>query len=424
MMSDTLIYISKVGIVFTLLTLAYFFFFRRLTFHTLNRAVLLSIIPLSLVLPLLNFGVHSPVYYDMDEIEWLEFGAAETLLIAESAVSDLNTDYWSYLSMIYWIGFAVSVVLLVINAIKLFHKMRSSRKIYSESYTVLQSEVESTFSFFKWIFVPRQYNYQNDDPIIKHEFAHIKLLHTYDLLITEFFIAFTWFNPFGFLFRKLMQSVHEFQADEYVLSNSIKKSEYLSLMLDKLMNKDQFSFTSSFKSSTFKNRIEMITKNKSQKLATIRYAVIIPLIAMVLMSFSEGVGTIPSIKPIEEGKYKKVSSEFGLRMHPIYKVEKFHPGIDFSTEMGTPIRATGNGVVSMVKINVGGHGMQIQIDHGSGFVTSYCNLSEFVIEQGQVVKQGELIAYSGNTGRSTGPHLHYEIRLNGKPQDPQDYFKE
>ncbi len=422
MMSDLIVYLLKVSAIFSILTLVYFIFFRRLTFHKLNRAVLLLSIPISLVLPILNIGYYSPVAYDLSEIEWISTSESEIIVNSASVSSNQDLDISLVIEIAYWIGFAVVVMLLVSNAIKLFHKIKASRKVNSLGFSIIRTEVPGVFSCFKWVFIPKQIEYKYDDPIIKHELAHLRLFHSYDLIITELFIAFIWFNPFVFLFRKLLRSVHEFQADDYVLSDSIKKSDYLNIMLDSLMSTNHFSLASNFKSLTIKNRIEMITKNKNKKAAIMRYALLGPMIALILMSFSVTEGSKPSIKPIEEGKYKRISSGFGKRMHPILKVEKMHLGIDFSTEIGTPIRATGDGIISLIKTDKKAHGKQVQIDHGSGIVSAYCNLNEFAVKEGQKVKKGEVIAYSGNTGASTAPHLHYEVLLNGKNVDPMNYF--
>jgi len=422
MMSDILLYILKVNIIFSLLVTFHFVFLRRLTFHTLNRIVLLLIIPISLVLPKLSFGIQSPVTYDFIEGDFGNFKLTEVTSTLKNTTNTSVGFSWFYLEFIYWIGLCVGIALLVYNAFKLFHQLRSSHKIYSDKISIYKSKTTSIFSCFKWIFVPLNGNYKMDHPIIKHEIAHIRLLHSYDLIITELFITLTWFNPFVYLFRRLLRSIHEFQADEKVLSDSIKKSDYLTLMLEELMHKNQLSFSHNFKSLTIKNRVQMITKNKSRNLSKLRYLFLIPIIAGILMSFSNLKGTKPSITPIKEGLYKKISSGYGMRKHPKTKKMVMHNGIDFAADIGTPIQATGDGTVISIKSNKGGHGKQIKIDHGSGYRSSYSHMSKFVVKEGQFVKQGTIIGYSGNTGYSFGPHLHYMILLNGKSVNPTNYF--
>ena len=131
--------------------------------------------------------------------------------------------------------------------------------------------------------------------------------------------------------------------------------------------------------------------------------------------------SMPAITPISL-KQSYLSSGFGLRYHPIHKVRKLHTGIDFGARTGTPIYATGAGKVTKVSTSSYGYGKQIEIDHGFGLKTKYAHLSEFKVKVGQRVKRGEMIAYSGNTGTSSGPHLHYEVHKNRKKVNPIHYF--
>ena len=136
----------------------------------------------------------------------------------------------------------------------------------------------------------------------------------------------------------------------------------------------------------------------------------------------ELLASLPAIQPVSNKELKRLASGFGYRMHPIYKVRKMHWGTDFSIKTGTPVYATGDGVVRFVKSSFGGYGKQIEINHGFGYRTKYAHLSEFLVRKGQKVKRGELIAYSGNTGGSTAPHLHYEVIKDGKKVNPVNFF--
>lgn len=131
---------------------------------------------------------------------------------------------------------------------------------------------------------------------------------------------------------------------------------------------------------------------------------------------------IPAIQPIQNKQLTRLSSGFGMRIHPIYKVKMMHTGIDYSAPVGTPIFATGAGKVSKKRTSITGYGKQIEINHGFGYVTKYAHMSTFVADLGDEVKRGDLIGYVGNTGTSTGPHIHYEVRKNGKKVNPIHYF--
>lgn len=132
--------------------------------------------------------------------------------------------------------------------------------------------------------------------------------------------------------------------------------------------------------------------------------------------------SLPAIQPVSNQELKRLSSGFGYRIDPILKVRRPHHGIDFSLPKGSPVYATGDGTISLVRSSFGGYGKQIEIDHGFGYTTKYAHLDEFLVKKGQKVKRGEIIAYSGNTGKSTAPHLHYEVQIDNKPVDPVHYF--
>ena len=130
------------------------------------------------------------------------------------------------------------------------------------------------------------------------------------------------------------------------------------------------------------------------------------------------IAMIPSIRPVEEGY---LNSTFGYRNDPIDNVKRFHQGQDITVKTGTPIYAPADGIVKRAYY-AGGFGNHIKLQHGAGYTTLYAHLSKIKVKHGQKVKRGDIIGLTGNTGRSTAPHLHYEIHHNGKPQNPLDYF--
>lgn len=118
---------------------------------------------------------------------------------------------------------------------------------------------------------------------------------------------------------------------------------------------------------------------------------------------------------------RKISSYFGMRIHPIYKYPKMHNGIDIGASYGTDILASGDGVVTSVTYNEGGYGLYIVIYHGDGISTLYAHCSSTIATVGETVKQGQVIGLVGMTGAATGPHIHFEVRENGSPVDPLGY---
>jgi len=126
--------------------------------------------------------------------------------------------------------------------------------------------------------------------------------------------------------------------------------------------------------------------------------------------------------PISNRDLTRTASGFGLRIHPIYKIIKFHAGMDFTAPTGSEIYATGNGTVEAVNTASRGFGKHIIIDHGYGYKSLYAHLDGFNVRRGQKVERGEVIGFVGNTGTSVAPHLHYEVRLNGKSIDPVNFY--
>ena len=130
---------------------------------------------------------------------------------------------------------------------------------------------------------------------------------------------------------------------------------------------------------------------------------------------------VPSIHPIAEKNKPRVSSQFGGRIHPIDQTYKYHAGIDFVAEFATSIHATADGEVVFAG-DKGGYGKCVIIEHEFGFVTIYAHLTEFYTKKGRKEKKGNIIAFLGNTGKSTGSHLHYEIKKNNKAINPTNFL--
>lgn len=132
---------------------------------------------------------------------------------------------------------------------------------------------------------------------------------------------------------------------------------------------------------------------------------------------------IPAIMPVMNKDLKRTASGYGYRIDPIYQTKRFHKGMDFSAEVGTEIYATGAGTVTFAGWKQG-YGNCVMIDHGYDYETLYAHCSKIKkgLRRGSKVQRGDVIAYVGNTGKSTGPHLHYEVHVDGQPQNPSHYY--
>jgi len=132
--------------------------------------------------------------------------------------------------------------------------------------------------------------------------------------------------------------------------------------------------------------------------------------------------SIPAIQPVSNKQLSRIASGYGMRIDPVYGTPKMHKGLDFTAPQGTPIYATGNGVVKVAGASTGGYGNHVVINHGYGYETLYGHMVKVKVTTGQKINRGEVIGWVGSTGKSTGPHCHYEVHINGVVVDPVYFF--
>ena len=183
--------------------------------------------------------------------------------------------------------------------------------------------------------------------------------------------------------------------------NEIKKieainDEELGNELAKTLNNINARVTYQFASY---NEIEKLIKNQGEKLAS-----------------------IPAIQPVSNRDLDRIASGFGMRIDPVYGTPKMHKGLDFTAQQGTPVYATGDGVVVESGFSEDGYGNKVVINHGYGYQTLYGHMIRVKARARQKVKRGEVIGWVGSTGKSTGPHCHYEVHINGQEVDPVYFF--
>jgi murein DD-endopeptidase MepM/ murein hydrolase activator NlpD len=276
--------------------------------------------------------------------------------------------------------------------------------------------------------------------------VHAVQLHSLDLLFMEFVVAMLWFNPFVYFHLRAIRENHEYLADRYAQSDQNSLGEYLECLGAETIRKYSPVPASYFKSSTIKKRIIMLTNKKSNNKLKWRYLGIFPVMAIILVlcqtpakpvlagsAFNPKVFIIPTVPfffpddipsrfPLPEAYREKVTWGYEENaIHPISRKETTHLGIDIAAPTGTPVYATAGGVVQRAASEEG-WGKLVVVEHGDGYTTFYAHLNEIEVESGAEVSKGEVIGRVGNTGQSTGPHLHYEVRLNGKHKDPADFF--
>jgi murein DD-endopeptidase MepM/ murein hydrolase activator NlpD len=145
-------------------------------------------------------------------------------------------------------------------------------------------------------------------------------------------------------------------------------------------------------------------------------------IAKLISKQDVKLASIPAIQPVSNKQLDRIASGFGMRIDPVYGTPKMHKGLDFTAPQGTPIYATGNGTIREAGFSEGGYGNHVEINHGYGYETVYGHMVRVKVRRGQKVKRGDVIGWVGSTGKSTGPHCHYEVHINGNAVDPVYFF--
>lgn len=423
-------YLIKIVVVFTVLYGIYRLCFYKLQFHTLNRFYLLLIIPLSFCLPFINIELLNTSFM-INDIYEVESNNVNTPLVNSDLLSETQPHHqnevifikfnWVF-SCIYVLGLCIFLFRFTRGIMKLY-SFKHHKKIIKKDgkFSIYKSDTSSSFSYFNNIYIPDEHI---ESSILFHEKLHGHLKHTYDLILVELYSSLFWFNPLVYFFKNDVKLTHEYQVDSYVLNSDVSKLDYLKLILEDLemINKQEF-MCNYFNSSTIKKRVLMMTKKKQSKQKMNRYLITVPVITMIIISYSfiNRRDVKPSMTPIKLSELTSVSADFGYHTHPVLKVQKLHAGLDLKAPIGTPIYATANGVVTIAEFD-NSRGNYVVITHGKHYRTLYAHMSSMKTSPGNEVKKGDLIGFVGNTGRSTGAHLHYEVHHHGKPDNPNKYF--
>jgi len=443
-----LIYLIKVNLAIMLCWALYRVAFKQLSFFQWNRFYLLGSVVLSLILPLLRLQWKPKMVAaaDIGGIDWIYMDHLATSPVALTE----HTAVWSPGSL-FLIAYLIVALILLVRSARRFRQLLTntggSRLIREGRVKVyVQDQRTGSFTLFRRIYLDR-FAFENRlRPVLRHEMVHAIQLHSLDLLFMEFVVAMLWFNPFVFVLLRYVRDNHEYLADHYAHGEQGSLEEYLECLKAETIRYFSPVPASYFKSSTIKKRIIMLTNHKSNRKKLLRYLGILPLMAFMILLFhtpaeqsraaaafhpdaflqmtesliiSDGV---PSQFPLPDKYRQKVTWGFNKNaIHPITRKETTHLGIDVAAPSGTPVFAMGNGVVRKADEEKG-WGKIIVLDHGDGYTSYYSHLDEMDVEVGLKVSRGEVIGKVGNTGQSTGPHLHFEVRLNGEHLNPADFY--
>jgi len=264
-----------------------------------------------------------------------------------------------------------------------------SLTIYLINYVLIHKELNSTSKLGDFELTNETYNYQDNLDV--------------------------YVNQIGELYSRILDIDQQTERLQNVMKNQILGKEKLPKLnkKNKLDGKGGAFFEKKVSHNEIQKTLEMLMGN-----IKVREEIYNKMEAMLLKQ-SVLKETLPSLYPVD---VPYTSSSYGWRMDPILGKRAFHEGIDFSAAHGEPIYATAGGIVKKASRS-GAYGNLITINHGGGLQTRYAHISKILVKKGDIVKKEDLIAYVGNTGRSTGPHLHYEIRLNKHSLDPKQYLK-
>ena len=443
-------YIIVSSISLGLLLLVYLIVLRRAKLFHFNRYFLLSAIIFSLTAPFYQIELQMPSSSIIEGLIQVnnQLDVANTIGNQELSIGSKKLEYFNYGTLIFYTYLIITLFMLIRfsrNLNRLIQLTKHKGPILKGMQSILMQKNTKPFSFFNYLFIGQDdlSEIQNNDAVITHEKAHAIQKHSIDILFIEFIHSIIWFNPILIIYKKAIRLNHEFLADDFVTNNQSPH-----LYLNQLLNFTN-TFTSNPLSSGFsyiniKNRIKMIHQSKTttmRKTMQISTSLILAFVIISLCSFKpskiQKIGLnnsiteiawrnveakAPYLLPIEKDKITKISSHYGMRYNPLVKKRKMHTGIDIIAPQGTPIIATSDGTVEKAKFDKG-YGNHIKIKHNHNFQSMYAHLSSLNVVAGQKVKAGDIIGIIGNSGKSIGIHLHYEIIKDGEKVDPINYFE-
>lgn len=420
-MNNMGLYLLKVNLIILILYVSY-----RLLIHSrgsiqINRFLLLVLPSVGVLIPLISlnlFRVQIPAAPALADT----FVEIEGVVGPESGTPRGLTVPWLQIVLIsvYFTGFFLLLHRTVRQLAGLYLVKRRAEYRKQGKYTFIYTDRSSPFSFFYWIFIPKESSHRKD-LIIKHEQVHARQGHSFDLLAIELFRIIFWYNPCMYWIRRDLRENHEFLADRQVIREHRDTRRYISELFAEAECRLIPKFSTPFRTNNLKKRIHMMLKQPSTKHCWFRYTFLTALIMALLVSFTRapGNGSVPNLRPLAGGT---VTLVFGFKgIHPVTKQDFTHTGIDIKAPLGTEVVAAGNGTVVEAAVK-GNWGKLIIIRHTEAYQTYYAHLDDFSVEAGDPVTAGQVIGHVGTSGYSTGPHLHYEVRKDGKPVDPADYF--
>jgi hypothetical protein len=462
MISEIVVYIVKVMLIQGIFYAFYRWILANRVHHAGNRYYLLCSLILSFVVPLLSnpFPNSGETLLETSRVmELIQEPVQMDGVIQDPNVAitlpEASNGWTEFLPWLY-VLIALGFVGRSLFHLYLFHHVKKQSEYVSKQwFKLFKSRHSRPFSFFSDVFIPGNvFGTGAFDQILAHECVHVRQLHSLDRLLVDFLVSLFWFNPFIYWYRNALIEIHEYQADAEVISQYGDPIGYQEILFSQLQPVTHRGLVSHFNFSTIKKRIVMINKMNNQISGSRIFLLAVPLVMVVFFAFTSKTSeaslseiahkmevvtgpfekakiplvfqspeNIPSILPIKTDQKIRFTSEYGKRPDPFTKEIKWHSGIDMAIPIGTEILATAGGSVEMIAESTSGYGNMILLSHGEGYKTRYAQLSAIHVKKGDKVAKGQVIGLSGNSGRSTAPHLHYEVMKGDKKVNPIHYIK-
>lgn len=418
-MTAFLLYTAQVALLIAASHTLFWTLFSHDALHRLKRFTLLGILTLCFLLPVCRITIHTQIEV-VEAVGMVESSTTQKSAIVQ-ATESAPTDWGLILLIVYLSGVCIVVTARIIGVIKVSRLIRqsSSQDLYDDIRVLVMPWDVQSFSFGRKIIVS-QGDYDNHaQMIIGHELAHVKQFHFIDILLFNIALALQWFNPFMWLMRREMVLTHEYLADSEVLKNGIDAKTYQYLLISKVIpGGGIIPVVNHFRSGNLAKRVTIMRK-KTGKLAILKLFILLPFVGIVITAFQEQ--KYDYVHSVETPGDTSAQRLFLMPFVADGKVmSQFvvggHTGIDVVLVNDT-IRSPMDGVVTLTERS-GGRGNYLTVTHEGKLETSYAHLAKFLVATGAKVQAGTPIAIVGNTGRSTGVHLHFECRIDGKLVDP------
>lgn len=422
----------KSSMLLLLFLLSYYVFLRRETFFISNRFFLVVGLIASFAMPFIT--ITKTVYIERAPL--IHSGTVELNSLGTVVEPEPSLNWPFAILAIYLLGILIFSIRLIFQLLAI-RKIKKRGLVSQEDgyYHVKTHKWISPFSFFKYIFYfPQQFTRQELNTIINHEKVHVRQYHSLDILFIEIVHILQWFNPTIWFYKAALKQNLEFIADSQACGSDERKKEYQYLMLKQATANHNISIVNPFFNSIIKKRIVMLNQRKSKRIHLLKFLPILPLLGLFLMGFNTKEvikfnDTLPItslsepaplefISPLKPQDIKKISSGFGPAMSPFTHTMDFHNGIDLIASKGKNVMASADGKVE-VSSSSNKNGNYIVIKHQDAYSTKYLHLEDRAVKTGDKVQKGQLIGHVGNTGKSTGPHLHFEVLQYKKPINPE-----